>query len=68
MLTEFVNLIIMQIKMIKAYLPAFLFFSILFPIGFMLVFGYISIHSLTPYIVAGTITFYISVGVLKSVA
>ncbi|BDB98014.1 ABC transporter permease [Saccharolobus caldissimus] len=68
MLTEFINLIIMQIKMIKAYLPAFLFFSILFPIGFMLVFGYISIHSLTPYIVAGTITFYISVGVLTSVA
>ncbi|WP_338602073.1 ABC transporter permease [Sulfolobus tengchongensis] len=68
MLSEFINLIIMQFKMIKAYLPVFLFFSILFPIGFMLVFGYISIHSLTPYVVAGTITFYISVGVLTSVA
>ncbi|AOL15502.1 multidrug ABC transporter ATP-binding protein [Sulfolobus sp. A20] len=68
MLSEFFNLIVMQFKMVKAYLPAFLFFSILFPIGFMLVFGNISIKSLTPYIVAGTITFYISVGVLTSVA
>jgi ABC-2 type transport system permease protein len=58
----------MQLKMIRAYLPVFLFFSILFPIGFMLVFGYISIRSLTPFIVAGTITFYVSIGVLTSVA
>lgn len=68
MLREFLDLIVMQLKMIKAYLPIFLFFSILFPIGFMLVFGYISVKELTPYIVAGTITFYISVGVLTSVA
>jgi len=68
MLREFLDLIVMQLKMIKAYLPVFLFFSILFPIGFMLVFGYISVKELTPYIVAGTITFYISVGVLTSVA
>ncbi|MCH4816029.1 MAG: ABC transporter permease [Saccharolobus sp.] len=68
MLSEFLNLIVMQLKMIKAYLPVFLFFSILFPIGFMLVFGYISIRSLTPFIVAGTITFYVSIGVLTSVA
>ncbi|ACP37851.1 ABC transporter permease [Saccharolobus islandicus] len=68
MLSEFLNLIVMQLKMIRAYLPVFLFFSILFPIGFMLVFGYISIRSLTPFIVAGTITFYVSIGVLTSVA
>ncbi|MEM3329620.1 MAG: ABC transporter permease [Saccharolobus sp.] len=67
-ITEFFTLVIMQLKMIKAYLPIFLFFSILFPLGFMLVFGYISVSSLTPYIVSGTITFYISVGVLTSVA
>jgi len=68
MLREFLDLIVMQLKMIKAYLPVFLFFSILFPIGFMLVFGYISVKELSPYIVAGTITFYVSVGVLTSVA
>ncbi|WP_221290561.1 ABC transporter permease [Stygiolobus caldivivus] len=68
MVTEFLNLLGMQFKMIKAYLPVFVFFSVMFPLGVMLVFGYVAVSSLTPYIVSGTITFYISIGVLTSVA
>lgn len=68
MLREFLDLVIMQLKTIKAYLPAFLFFSFLFPMELMLVFGYISIRELSPYVATGTITFYIYIGVLISVA
>ena len=65
---EFIDLIIMQFKTIKAYLAVFLFIPILFPIAIILVFGSISMKEFTPYIVAGTITFDISIGVITLVA
>jgi ABC-2 type transport system permease protein len=58
----------MQIKMVRSYLPSFLFFAILFPFGILISLGRIASQELTPYLISGTLTFYISVGTLTSVA
>ncbi|BAB66659.1 ABC transporter permease [Sulfurisphaera tokodaii] len=66
MLREFIHLIIMQFKMIKAYLPAVIFYSIFFPLAFMFSFGLITFSKYLVYFISGTITFYISIGVFVS--
>ena len=68
MLRELLDLIIMQFKTIKAYLATFIFFPIIYPIAIILVFGSISAKEFAPYIVAGTTTFNISIGVITLVS
>lgn len=68
MLREFFYLVEMQFKEAKAYLPAILFFSLLFPVGILVAFGYITASPFKDYIISGTITFYISVGTTLAVA
>lgn len=68
MIREFLNLLIMGFKTIKAYLPSFLFFSIFFPIGLLTLFGSISSSDYSPFVISGTLTFYISLGTITSVA
>ncbi|BFH73025.1 ABC transporter permease [Sulfurisphaera javensis] len=68
MLREFLDLIIMQFKVIKAYLPLMIFYAIFFPLAFMLAFGFISMRSYYPYILSGTITFYMSIGIFVTVS
>lgn len=58
----------MQFKMIKAYLPVFIFFSILFPLGFIFSFGTIIQRTLSTYLISGSITFFISINSIISVA
>lgn len=68
MLEEFLDLLVMQFKAIKAYLPLMIFYAIFFPLAFMLAFGLLSVPSYYPNIISGTITFYISIGIFVSVS
>ncbi|BCU68123.1 multidrug ABC transporter ATP-binding protein [Sulfolobales archaeon HS-7] len=68
MIREFGSLIVMQFKTIRAYLPAFIFFSFFFPIGLLLMLGSISAPTSYTFIISGTVTFYIAIGTITSVA
>ncbi|NON62265.1 ABC transporter permease, partial [Acidianus sp. RZ1] len=68
MFREFFYLLAMEFKQTKAYLPVALFFSVIFPIGILIAFGYITSSPFKTYIISGTIAFYISIGTTLSVA
>ncbi|BDC17904.1 ABC transporter permease [Acidianus sp. HS-5] len=68
MIKEFLNLVIMRLKTAKAYIASLIFFSVFFPIGLLLMMGSVARSSFSIYIIAGTITFYIAVSMINSVA
>ncbi|BCU66694.1 multidrug ABC transporter ATP-binding protein [Sulfolobales archaeon HS-7] len=68
MFREIFYLVAMQIKGIKSYAIGYVFFSLLFPLGFMLVFGSFLTGPYVIYIISGTITAYLFVSTFGSVA
>jgi len=65
---EFFNLVIMQFKMIKVYLPAIVFYSVFIPIGMLLIFGINSLPTARGYAIAGTITTLMAISGITGVA
>lgn len=68
MFREILYLIAMQIKEVKSYALGYVFFSLLFPLGFMLVFGSLVSASYVLRIVSGTLTAYLFISTFSSVA
>lgn len=68
MFREILYLVVMQIKGVKSYLIAYAFFSLLFPLGFMLVFGSLLSSSYVLYVVSGTLTAYLFISTFTAVA
>lgn len=68
MFREFIYLLVMGFKETKAWLPIAIFFSVIFPIGILIAFGYITSSTFKSYLISGTITFYISIGTTLVVA
>jgi ABC-2 type transport system permease protein len=58
----------MDLKTIKAYIPSILFFSLFFPFGLLIMLGSVASAEFSTYVVVGTITFYISISLINSVA
>jgi len=67
MLKELADLVMLQLKTTKAYILAFLTISILNPIALVFVFGIISMKEFAPYIIAGTVTYEVSTGIMTTV-
>jgi len=67
-LDKFWQLLKMQFKMAKSYLPSVIFFSIFFPIGFLLLFRFVASSSASYYIISGTATFYVFINAVSGVA
>ncbi|MEM1627154.1 MAG: ABC transporter permease [Sulfolobaceae archaeon] len=68
MIREFFDLVIMQFKMIKIYLPAIIFYSVFIPIGLLLIFGVNSLPTTRGYAIAGTITTLIAMSGITGVS
>jgi ABC-2 type transport system permease protein len=67
-LSEFLNLLKMQSKTTKNYIPAIIFFTVFMPLGLLLVFGLTAAQSFKGYAISGTVTFYVAVSIINSVA
>ncbi|BBD72113.1 multidrug ABC transporter ATP-binding protein [Sulfodiicoccus acidiphilus] len=65
---QFGQLLKMQLKMVKSYLPSVVFFSLFFPLGLLLLFKFVSAASASFYVISGTATFYVFVSVVSGVA
>lgn len=68
MIREMLYLIAMQLKGVKSYLLGYVFFSLLFPLGFMLVFKSLLLSSYDLYVMSGTLTAYLFIGTFSAVA
>ena len=68
MFREIFYLVTMQLKGVKSYLIGYAFFSLLFPLGFMLEFGSLLSSSYVLYVVSGTLTAYLFIGTFTAVA
>ncbi|AWR93601.1 ABC transporter permease [Acidianus brierleyi] len=68
MLREILYIVVMQIKGAKSYALGYVFFSLLFPLGFMLVFASFVSNSYRLYIISGTLTAYLFISTFTAVA